>query len=329
MSKRSYPPISFKLVLWTASLALPAMLGAQDTANRTVSVLYAGSLGAVMENGIGPAFIKATGYSYQGEAQGSLGAAQMIRDHVRRPDVFISSDPNVNVNVLMGPKNGGKVKWFTILASAQLVLAYNPHSKFAQDFERAKADQIPWYELLEKPGVRFGRGDPSIDPKGYRTLFLFQLASVYYHRPDIAGLPGSPLNPSQVFPEVVLTAKLESGQFDAGFFYKHEAVAHKLPYISLPAEINQGDPHLASFYGQASYTTPAGTQMKGAPILFTVTIPEMARHREAAIAFVRFLLSSDGLLKEFGFGNIDHQSAGDMDQFPTELRGFSAGVFQP
>ncbi len=51
----------------------------------------------------------------------------MIHDHLRSPDVFISTDPLMNTNVLMGPKNGNLVKWFTIVASSQLVLAYNPH----------------------------------------------------------------------------------------------------------------------------------------------------------------------------------------------------------
>src|SRR5205823_921791 len=96
--------------IWIASLALlsfplPAFSFSQPE-DRTVSVLYAGSLATVMENGIGPAFEKATGYRYQGEAQGSLGAAQLIRNHMRMPDVFISADPLINTNLLMGPQNG-------------------------------------------------------------------------------------------------------------------------------------------------------------------------------------------------------------------------------
>src|SRR5215510_10196146 len=69
------------------------------TQDRNVSVLYAGSLATIMERGIGPAFVKASGYTYQGEAQGSLGAAQMVRDRLRTPDVFISADPLVNINL--------------------------------------------------------------------------------------------------------------------------------------------------------------------------------------------------------------------------------------
>jgi ABC-type molybdate transport system substrate-binding protein len=308
-------------------LAFPGLLRAEGSEDHTVSVLYAGSLGAVMENGIGPAFARDSGYRYEGEAQGSLGAARLIRDHLRRPDVFISADPSVNQTVLLGPQNGNHVSWFMTLVSSQLVLAYNPKSKFADKFKAAEANQIPWYEVLETPGVRFGRGDPSIDPKGYRTLFLFRLAADFYHRPELLSLPGDPMNPAQVFPEVVLLARVETGQFPAGIFYKHEVVARKLPFISLPPEINLGDPKFASTYAQQSYVTPSGEQVHGAPIIFTITIPDTVRHHEAALAFVRFLLSSDELWKQFGFGSVKHLVGGDAAQLPAELRGFNVGPF--
>lgn len=312
-------------VIW---LGLNPVL-AFGAAQPTVSVLYAGSLAAVMEKGVGPAFVKATGYGYQGEAQGSLGGAQMIRDHLRTPDVFISADPLVNLQVLMGPHNGSMVKWFTVLASSQLVLAYSPQSKFVAKFQDAAAGRIPWYEVLETPGVRFGRGDPSIDPKGYRTLWLFDLAGKYYGREDIPKLLGAPMNPAQVFPEIVLLARVESGQFDAGIFYKHEILVHRLPYLELPAQINLGDPHFSKLYGQESYITKDEERITGAPILFTITIPEAARHRDAALAFVRFALASQDMLRQFGFGVVDHSVGGNGNDVPAELRALTSGVFKP
>ncbi len=302
---------------------------ADRSQNRTVSVLYAGSLATVMENGLGPAFSKATGNEYQGEAQGSLGAARMIHDRLRSPDVFISADPSVNEKVLMGSKNGDLVTWFVTLASSQLVLAYNPDSKFAAKFQAASAGTIPWFEVLKTPGLRFGRGDPRTDPKGYRTLFLFDLAAKHYQRPDLPGLIGDPINPEQVFPEIVLLARVQSGQFDAGIFYKHEVVAHKMPFVSFPPEISLGDPKHSDFYAQASYTTPTGEHVTGAPILFTITIPTTVRNKTAAEAFVRFMLSSNKLLEEFGLGAVDHRVGGDITKVPTELRSFSSGKYEP
>jgi len=65
---------------------------AQSKQGGTVQVLYAGSLGAVLEKSVGPEFEKSSGFTYQGEGQGSLGAAKMISDGLRSPDVFISAD---------------------------------------------------------------------------------------------------------------------------------------------------------------------------------------------------------------------------------------------
>ncbi|HZQ67333.1 MAG TPA: extracellular solute-binding protein [Terriglobales bacterium] len=292
-------------------------------------MLYAGSLAAVMENGIGPDFAKATGDQYRGEAQGSMGAARMIRDGLRQPDIFISADPLVNQTILMGTANGNHVKWFMTLASSQLVLAYNPRSRFASKFQDAQGGKIPWYQALATQGVRFGRGDPSIDPKGYRTLFMFRLAADFYHRPELVKLIGDPMNPDQVLPEIVLLARLESGQFDAAIFYKHEAVAHRLPFISLPSEINLGDPHLASLYAKESYVTPKGEEVHGAPIIFTITIPDTVKNVEAALAFASFVLSSNQLWEQYGFGNVPHQVGGERAEVPSSLRKYDEGSFRP
>ncbi len=297
--------------------------------DHSVSVLYAGSLATVMENGLGPAFSKATGFEYQGEAQGSLGAARMIRDGLRYPDVFISADPSVNEKVLMGDANQNLVTWFVTLASSQLVLAYNPNSKFADKFRAAEAGSIPWYEVLKTPGLRFGRGDPRTDPKGYRTLFLFELASKFYQRPELSGLLGDAINPDQVFPETVLLARVESGQFDAGIFYKHEVVAHKLPFVSFPPEINLGDPKFSAQYAQVSYTIPSGERVTGAPILFTITIPKTVKHQATAKALVQFLLTSNELLENFGLGRVEHRIGGDSRAVPAELGSLTAGRYEP
>ncbi|HSS49395.1 MAG TPA: extracellular solute-binding protein [Thermoanaerobaculia bacterium] len=329
-----YPPAVIPQRLWNQGFALliSSMLlfaCADASQKRSVSVLYAGSLATVMENGVGPAFSAATGYQYKGEAHGSLGAARLIHDHLRTPDVFLSADPAVNESVLMGDKNGNLVTWFVTLASSQLVLAYNPKGPLAPRFEAAAAGKPPWYEVLETPGVRFGRGDPTIDPKGYRTLFLFTLAGDHYHRPEIPGLLGEPLNPAQVMPETGLLARLESGQLDAGIFYKHEIVPRKLPFLSLPPEINLGDPRFSTLYARATYTPPTGEQVRGAPILFTITIPKTVHDQAAAEAFARFLLTSPELLKGFGFGIVDHQVGGDAAQVPQDLRALCSGTYKP
>jgi len=60
-----------------------------------------------------------------------------------------------------------------------------------------------------------------------------------------------------------------------------------------------------------------------------VSIPESAHHRDAALAFVRFVLTSDKLLQQFGFGEVEHRAGGDSTQIPAQLRSLVMGVFQP
>lgn len=307
-----------------ASLALLVLCvpGAMGGEKGNVSVLYAGSLGALMEKSVGPAFEQATGYHYQGEGQGSVAAARAIHDHLRTPEVFISADPAVNDRILMGPENGSFESWYLTFASGELVLGYNPRSRFRDRFEQARAGKLPWYEALATSGVKLGRTDPNLDPKGYRTLFLFELAEQYYHRPGLAALLGPTANPEQIFPEPELLIRMESGQLDAAVFYKHEVLAHGMPYITLPGEINQGDPRFASLYAAHSFTTTKGLKVTGAPVLFTISVLNTAGNRAGAVAFVRFLCSKEGetLLKKAGLHAVPLVLSGDPSQLPPELK---------
>jgi ABC-type molybdate transport system substrate-binding protein len=126
----------------------------------TIAVLYAGSLGTVIEKGLSPAIERATGYGIEGEGHGSVAAARMIRDRLRAPDVFVSADPAVNTSILMGPKNRNLVEWYLTIAAADLVIGYNPKSRVKDDLEQARAGKVPWYEVLARSGVKLGRTDP-------------------------------------------------------------------------------------------------------------------------------------------------------------------------
>lgn len=298
---------------------------------RELSVLYAGSLATVMEDGLGPAYTKLTGTRLRGEAHGSLGAAQLIRDGLRTPDVFISADPAVNEEILMGRANGDKSVWYGTFASSELVLGYSPRGPYADKFADIAAGRSAsqWYDLLSEPDVRFGRGDPAIDPKGYRTLIMLDLATRHYGDPRLETLLGSDENPAQVLPEVSLMARVEAGQFDSGFFYRHEAVAAGLPFITLPDEINLGNAALSDLYSTAAYITPAGVRVPGAPILFTVTVLRGARHPKEGEEFIKFLVSDKSRLASFGFSATELAIAGDASAAPPVFRSSNSGRSAP
>ncbi len=233
-------------------------------AHGDVSVLYAGALVSLMEQRIGPAFNHAGGYRFQGFAGGSLALAHEIRGKVRRADVFISAAPSVNRG-LMGAANGDWVRWYVPFAQAPLVIGYSGRSRFAPQWK-----STPWYRIMAEPGFRLGRTDPKLDPKGALTIQLLHAAARYYHRPGLTGrLLGPQENPSQVFAEETLVGRLQAGQLDGGFFYSNEAVQAHIPFVTPPAAI---DPKA----------------------VFTVTIVQGAPNPRGALAFVRFLLGSQG-----------------------------------
>lgn len=288
-----------------------------------VDVMYAGSLTALFERKIGPAFTTATGFEFRGEGKGSVAIANLIKGKVRTPDVFVSADPAVNVT-LQGAANGDYVRWWTPFARTEMVIAWSPKSRFREAFESAKAGGRTWESILEERGFRLGRTDPELDPKGYRTLWLFQLDEERTKQPGQATrILGAPGNPAQIFPEETLIARLQSGELDAGIFYLIEAVQAGLPALSLPTAINQGDPALAAHYARMTYTNRKGTTFKGAPILYTVTVPTTVRNQEGAQAFVQFLLGDAGraLLGKEGLLGVARAVEGDAGAVPAPLKG--------
>jgi molybdate/tungstate transport system substrate-binding protein len=289
----------------------------------TVSVVYGASLLQVMEEKIGPAFAKASGNGYQGEGKGAVALANLILDRQRDPDVFITPDAEVNSR-LMGDKNGNLVRWYISFAGTELVMGYNPKSRFAADLERARNGELPWYEVVQTPGLRIGRPDPELAPLGYRVLFAFSLAEKKYGLTGFRkAVLGDDANPSQVFPAEELTARLETGQFDVVFFYRTNATPHSIPYIALPPEVNQSDPSLALLYATQTYTSPKkGTVSRGSPIIYTATVLEGAPHPAGGLEFVEFLLSAEGqkLLLEFGATPVGVLSGGEAVAIPPGLR---------
>lgn len=307
-----------------------------------VRVLYAGSLVNVFERDLGPAFTRRSGIPVLGRAGGSTALAHLIRDGLVPADVFVSADPTVNQ--ILAPRTGTpSVRWFLTFGSTSMVIAYAAGSRFAPALHQAidpgpagAADPArqgrAWFRVLGSPGLRLGRTDPTLDPKGYRTLFVLRLAERYYHQPGLAErLLGTEENPSQIFPEEALLGRLASGQLDAGFFYLVEAIAQRLPYLALPPALNLADPARAAAYAQVAYVDPAGTRHPAAPILYTVAILSSARNTDGAARFVTFLLGREGrdLLAARGILGVPIRAGGRPADIPESLRPFVAGPYRP
>ena len=273
-------------MLFAASLLIPGGAQAAD-----VNVLYAGSLVNLMEHGVGAAFDKASGDTFYGFAGGSNGLANQIKGKLRRGDVFLSASPNVN-DTLMGSANGDWVKWTIGFAQSPIVIGINPKGKFAAEFKTK-----PWYEVLREPGIRIGRTDPKLDPKGALTVRLMDHAAEVYHQPGLAKtVLGAPGNPDQVQLEESLVGRLQSGELDAGFFYSTETSDLHIPAISLPPEVA-----LSAHY--------------------TVTVLRDAANPAGAAKFVNFLLSRPGrdVMRAHGLETVEPVVGGDAAAVPEAI----------
>lgn len=294
-------------------------IAARNASVPDVNVAYAGSLVTLMERSIGPAFSK-NGYDFHGEGKGSVALGNFIRDRLRNPDVFISADPAVLESLEAAPDR--PVRWYLPFASARLLVGYSMKSRFAASFCEAAQHRRSIVSVLEQPGLRIGRTDPALDPKGYRTLIALQLAERYYHVAAFAKtILGNPNGSSQVFPEETLLVRLESGDLDAAFLYSTESAQRNLPSIELPDAVNLGDIKLARKYATASVTV-GGTTIVGTPIVYALTIPERAVNKSGAIAFVRFLLSktTKQRLRRSGLRVFVASPRGDRRAIPDALR---------
>jgi molybdate/tungstate transport system substrate-binding protein len=295
---------------------------ASPTQKDPVSVMYAASLIKTFEESLGPAFQTDTGYPYQGEARGSVQIANMILDGLRKPDVFVSAG-TIPIMRLMNATNP-LVDWLVKFGAAEMVIAYSPNSRYFYNLEKARLGEIPWYEVLSNPDLKFGRTDPELDPKGYYMIIAAELANKYYNDSGIKQrILGEDRNPAQIFPEETLKTILEQGQLDAVAAYKHEAVARGLPYIALPPEINLADPTFSSFYRTASYTLENSNDQTvfGEPIYFSFTIPNTVKNVDGATSFAAFILSTKGqsIIEEQGLNFIKAAIDGSISNVPSEI----------
>jgi molybdate/tungstate transport system substrate-binding protein len=285
------PTVLFSCLLLPLTLAV----GAAKANAEDLYVAYAGSMGAVMDLHLGPDFAKTRGVDYRGEGQGAYGLARLIADHKIRPDVFVSITPGP-VEIL---QQAGLVREAYPVASTQMCIAYSPDSPYAKDFAAAAQGKKAWYEVLQMPGVTFGRTDPRTDPQGQNIIFTMLLAERYYHIPGLAQkILGEQMNPRQILTEPSLLTRLKSGQLAASSGYLSAVTSQKLPCVKLPPEINLSDPRYAKdWYDKVQFTISVDGKDKVVhpqPLVFYAAVLTDAPHPQLGQEFVDFLRSATG-----------------------------------
>jgi len=286
MRRAVVPAAVLAAVLCTAALA-SSRPTARAARSGTVSVLFAGSLLALMEHTLGPGFEASWHYGFSGIGGGSTELANEIKGGARRGDVFLSASARAYA-ALEGRANGAWVSWYTSFMASPLQLAYNPKSRFGRELRRG----VPWYRVLTRSGIRVGRTDPALDPKGVLTVEAIGNAARRLHDPALARA----LSGFETFPETDLLGRLQAGQLDAAFVYAVEAHAARLDTVSLQPVFKYAE--------------------------YTLTILNGARDPAAAQALVRYLLAPARVrsLARYGLSPIKPVFSGTVAAVPPDLR---------
>ncbi|HWG02227.1 MAG TPA: extracellular solute-binding protein [Trebonia sp.] len=288
----------------------------------TANVAYASSLEYLNEHVAKPAFTAATGAGYSGTGNTSGGLEQDIASGEITPNVFEAVGGD-NITPLE-PKF---TKWYVQYAGTSMVVAYNPNSKYASQFEAIGSGAKPMkdlFTLLRTTGLKLGRTDPATDPQARDFIIMLELAQQHYHLPPdtVAKILGTTdlgsSNSSQIYAESSLDSTLESGQVDAASAFVTQAVQLHLHYIKLPDAINLGSFADAAQYKKATLTVGSKTY-KGSPQVIDITT--IGPPTPAAEAFVAYTLSAAGQAqyKQGGFTMITPTVFGAKSAVPAPI----------
>ncbi len=259
-----------------------------------LTIFHAGSLTVPMA-AIEKAFeTKYPDIDVQREPSGSSKAARKISDLGKPCDIMAAADYKVIDKLLRPDYTDNNIRF----ASNRMVLCYTDRSRFAETINEKN-----WMEILQKSGVVWGHSSPDLDPCGYRTLMVLQLAEKYYQRlglyqKTLANRPKRNVRPKAV----ELISLLQTGNMDYAWEYRSVAVQHNLKFVEMPDEINLGNYKFDQEYAQATVEVsgkkPGTTMtMTGKSITYGVTLLKDAPNHDAAIAFLAFMLDSSGGLK--------------------------------
>ena len=253
-------------------------------------VFNAGSLARPLRAAL-DTFATREGVRFEQEQAGSLETARKVTELGRVPDVIALADHEIFPQLLV-PEHAA---WYARFARNRMVLAHTARSRFADAITPQN-----WWQIVLKPGVETGHSDPDLDPAGYRSLLVMQLAEAYYRQPGLTARLNRAIPARNIRPkEIDLVALLETGELDYAFEYESVARGASLAFVPLPDSISLGDMKDSAFY-QSAVVRVIGRKpgdsltIRGQPIVYALSIPRRAAHPRLAERFVMFLRSEDG-----------------------------------
>ncbi len=289
-----------------------------ETSSATLTVLHAGSLSVPLKALADSFAAQNPGIRFRMEAAGSLETIRKITELGKQADIMASADERLIREYLIPDF----ASWSLPFAGNEMVVAFAKHSR-----GRNEINSYNWTDKLKNPDFAIGRSNPDLDPCGYRTFLLLQLAEEHYGKAGLADkvLAASSMNVRAK--ETDLIALLQTGHLDYIFTYRSIAVQHKLDFVTLPDEINLSNPDFAQNYNRA-ITQIRGrnpgelSEIEGETIVYGLTIPNNAPNKSLAARFVAFIVSRKGqeILLAHGHRSLNGIEHSGVEEVPEIIR---------
>ncbi len=309
------------LLVFVAVLVVMTACGGGEKEKVKILVLHAGSLSIPFKDMAQAFMVKYPDVEVLLEAHGSRTAARQISDLNRQAEVMASADSEVIRNLLIP----GHADFCIDFTTNEMVLMYTARSKGAGEISPDN-----WYKVLLRDDVQFGHSDPNADPCGYRAILTQKLAEIHYQEIGLYQQLKDKMPQKNIRPkEVDLLAMLEAGELDYIFIYRSVAEQHKAKYVVLPDEVNLKSPEFNDLYGSVSVQI-SGKQpgefleMKGAAMVYGITLPKNAQYPEWGERFIAFVLDAEGrdIMAKNGQPEIVPPRVGNRDTLPEGLKRF-------
>jgi molybdate/tungstate transport system substrate-binding protein len=332
------------------ALLSPAAASAQGSCVQPGSgqliVYHAGSLSAAFTP-VEQAFTCQTGVQVQDVTGGSVDLVRQVTAGGKPADILASAD-YVDIDNFLKPT--GAATYNVVFARGRMVLGYSQSGAAAKNLPSFIDPAAPpfsptsvptvtdnWIQVLQMPGVVVGGSHPYLDPSGYRSHLMFQLAQAHYGTPN---LYNNLLQHYLALPASAAQGAFTLGkQYDFQLIYEHSAagLAATNPdyrYAYLPEDVDLSNPARNDFYKQAvvkmpGLGTPGSDDWVDVPATRTawgLTVLETAPNRENAIRFLQLLLApgeiGQATLQKVGPSPVSPAvvSPDDWQHVPGELR---------
>jgi len=261
---------------------------------RDLRVFHAAGMTPVLE-AIREDCQEAEGINLITEGSGSQVACRKIAELGRPCDLVMVADSALVAELL-----NGYCSWRLDFAKDEVVLGVGqraPHTSEAEE---------DWPSVLVRDDVRIGRVDENQGPIGYRALLVWKLQ-------ESLGSEGLSDKLTAKCDKIVddvskLTPLLKTGEIDYAFVYRSICIAHDIRYIELDSRVNLGSPDVDYSHASVSYRKGMGRAaeqqivVRGAPIVWALSIPDRDADAETARDFIRYLMTERGeILDRNGF----------------------------